>query len=70
MKYQDLFSLKNKKMKILDCRLLQVWLGALRVDDTNSPNVIYPMFSPVRASVFCNSAGGSLWLNKTCGACW
>ena len=24
------------------------------------PNVIYPMFSPVRASVFCNSEGVSL----------
>ena len=32
MKYQDLFSLKNKKkIKILECRLLQTLLGALRV---------------------------------------
>ena len=31
MKYQDLFSLRKKKMKILDCRLLQILLGALRV---------------------------------------
>ena len=33
MKYQDLFSLKNKiKIKSLDCRLLQIWLGSLRVN--------------------------------------
>ena len=31
MKYQDLFSLKNKKMKILASHLLQILLGALRV---------------------------------------
>ena len=34
MKYQDLFSLKNKKkkkIKILECRLLQTLFGALRV---------------------------------------
>ena len=30
MKYQDLFSLKNKK-KNFECRLLQILLGALRV---------------------------------------
>jgi len=34
------------------------------------PNVMYPMLSPVLASVFCSSSGGSLWLNRTCGACW
>ena len=40
MKYQDLFSLKNKKKKkkkkkkiqIVECRLLQILLGALRVE--------------------------------------
>ena len=32
MKYQDLFSLKNKKIKILECCLLQILLGALRVN--------------------------------------
>ena len=31
MKYQDLFSLKYKKIKILECGLLQILLGALRV---------------------------------------
>ena len=32
MKYQDLFSLKNKnKIKILECHLLQILLGPLRV---------------------------------------
>ena len=30
MKCQDLFSLNNNKKKI-ECRLLQIWLGALRV---------------------------------------
>ena len=34
MKYQDLFSLKNKKIKILECPLLQIWLGALRVNNS------------------------------------
>ena len=32
MKYQDLFSLKNIKIKILECHLLQILLGALRVN--------------------------------------
>ena len=32
MKYQDLFSLKNKKKKFFECRLLQILLGALRVN--------------------------------------
>ena len=31
MKYQDLLSLKNKKIKILESRLLQILLGALRI---------------------------------------
>ena len=31
MKYEDLFSLKNEKLKTLECRLLQTLLGALRV---------------------------------------
>ena len=31
MKYQDLFSLKNKNVKILTCCLLQILLGSLRV---------------------------------------
>ena len=31
MKCQDLFSLKNKKKKNLECHLLQILLGALRV---------------------------------------
>ena len=31
MKYQDLFSLKNKKIKILYCHLVQILLGVLRV---------------------------------------
>ena len=31
MKCQDLFSLKNKKWKILKCHLLQILLGTLRV---------------------------------------
>ena len=31
MKHQDFFSLKNDKKKNLDCRLLQILLGALRV---------------------------------------
>ena len=32
-KYQDLFSLKNKKKKkILECRLLQILLGSLKVN--------------------------------------
>ena len=35
MKYQDLFSLKNKKVKILGCCLLQILLDALRVKKTN-----------------------------------
>ena len=34
MKYQDLFSLKNKKkVKILECRMLQNLLVALRVNN-------------------------------------
>jgi len=28
------------------------------------------MLSPTLASVFWSSIGGSLWLNRTCGACW
>ena len=32
MKCQDLFSLKNKKKKFFECRLLQILLGALRVN--------------------------------------
>ena len=32
MKYQDFFSLKNKKIKIVECRLLQILIGALRVN--------------------------------------
>ena len=41
MKYQDLFSLKNKKKKNLECRLLQILLGALRVKVVSSRSV-YP----------------------------
>ena len=31
MKYQDLFSLENKNIKVLECRLVQILLGVLRV---------------------------------------
>ena len=34
MKCQDLVSLKNKK-KVFECRLLQILLGALRVNSTS-----------------------------------
>ena len=33
MKYQDLFFVKNKKNKNLECRLLQILLGALRLNN-------------------------------------
>ena len=40
MKCQDFFSLKNKKKK-LECRLLQILLGALRVNCVLIRNDVY-----------------------------
>ena len=40
MKYQALFSSKNKS-KTLKCRLLQILLGALRVNETSALGLNY-----------------------------
>jgi len=48
--------------------LVQLWV--CNQDQKNLPKVIYPIFSPTLASVFCNSRGGSRWLKRTCGAVW
>ena len=48
MKCQDLFSLKNKK-KIFECRLLQILLGALRVNSL--PYILVLKFENLKKSV-------------------
>lgn len=49
-------------------KLIVLSLADLLVCLGNRTNVMYPMLSPIRAPVFCNSMGGSLWENNTWGA--
>ena len=55
MKYQDLFSLKNKR-NILECHLLQILLGALRV------KILHQLEQYIFVTLYTNSADDKLMI--------